>query len=190
MMPAGTLVPVILTMNTIYEPDLKYCPQCSDEYRAEMTTCATCDLELITGVQMQAIEESRRREKAMRTLEIGPDEPMTTIRKGPVLQMKQLQSYLRRHGIPSLVVKEDSDGCNKGCCRGSELFLQVRTGDLQEVMAVLELEYRQSTGLSDHDTSLAGAVYNVRAEEATCPACGFRFATSSTTCPDCGLCFA
>jgi hypothetical protein len=177
-------------MNAMFEPDLKYCPQCSDEYRAEMTICATCGLELLSGVQMQTMKETRRKNKAARSMEIGPDEPVTAIRKGPVLQMKQLQTYLRQLGIPSLAVKEASDGCNKGCCRGGEVLLQVRTSDLQEVMVALEQEYRQSTGLSDHDTSLVGAVYNVHAEEATCPACGFRFATSSTTCPDCGLCFA
>jgi hypothetical protein len=176
-------------MTPTIEPDLKYCPQCADEYRAEIQTCATCGLELLTGVQMQARLEASQQKKAPRSLEIFPDEPMTAIRKGPVLQMKQLQSYLLQHGIPSLAAKEIPENCNKGC-RGSELILQVRTSDLREVVTALEQEYRQTTGLSDHDTSLANAVYNVQASEATCPACGFRFPTRSTTCPDCGLCFA
>lgn len=176
-------------MNLPIEPDLKYCPQCADEYRAEIEKCAACGLELLTGVQMQALLESRGQKKVPRSLEIFPDEPMTTIRKGPVLQMKQLQTYLLEQGIPSLAVKESPENCSKGC-RGAELLLQVRTSDLREVAAALEQEHRKSTGLADHDTSLVGAVYNVQAKEATCPACGFQFPTSSTTCPDCGLCFA
>ncbi len=176
-------------MNLPIESDLKYCPQCADEYRAEIEICAACGLELLTGVQMQAVLDARGQGKVPRSLEIFPDEAMTTIRKGPVLQMKQLQSYLLQQGIPSLAVKESPENCSKGC-RGAELLLQVRTSDLREVAAALEQEHRQSTGLSDHDTSLAGAIYNVDVKEATCPACGFRFSTSSTACPDCGLCFA
>jgi predicted Zn-ribbon and HTH transcriptional regulator len=175
-------------MHLNIEPDLKYCPQCNDEYRAEIGACATCGVALLTGLEMQARMAAHREEKSPRSLEIFPDEPMTTIRKGPVLAMKQLQAYLLQQGIPSLATKESPENCTKGC-RGSELLLQVRTSDLREVAAVLEEEYRQTTGLSDHDTSLADAVYNVEVQEAVCPACGFRFTTSSTSCPDCGLCF-
>ena len=171
------------------EPDLKYCSQCNDEYRAEIQTCAVCGLELLTGVQMLARVEASQQRKSARTLEILPEDPMTTVRKGPVMQMKQLQSFLLEQGIPSLAIKESPENCNTGC-RGGELLLHVRTSDLQDVITALEQEHRQTTGLSDHDTSLAGAVYNVQAEEATCPACGFRFSTRSPTCPDCGLCFA
>jgi hypothetical protein len=171
------------------EPDLKYCPHCDDEYRAEIQTCAVCNIELLTGVQMQARLDASQQRKAARTLDILSADPMTTVRKGTVLHMKQLQSYLLAQGIPSLAIKESPENCNTGC-RGGELLLQVRTSDLQDVVTALEQEHRQTTGLSDHDTSLAGAVYNVQAEEATCPACGFRFSTRSPTCPDCGLCFA
>lgn len=171
------------------EPDLKYCPQCNDEYRAEIKTCAVCGLELLTGVQMQARLDASLQRKAARTMEILPSDPMTTVRKGSVLVIKQLQSYLLEQGIPSLAIKESPENCSKGC-RGGELLLHVRTSDLQDVMVALEQEYRQTTGLSEHDTSLAGSVYNAQAEEATCPACGFRFSTRSPTCPDCGLCFA
>jgi predicted Zn-ribbon and HTH transcriptional regulator len=181
--------PPELTMNLNIEPDLKYCPQCNDEYRAEIVTCATCKVALLTGVEMQARLEAHQEKKSPRSLEIFPDEPMTTIRKGQVLPMKQLQAYLLQQGIPSLATKESAENCTKGC-RGGELLLQVRTSDLREVAAALEQEYRQTTGLSDHDTSLVEAVYNAHVQEAICPACGFRFATSSTTCPDCGLCFA
>lgn len=176
-------------MNLIIEPDLKYCPQCTDEYRAEIQTCAACGVKLLTGVEMQARLDARRQNRESRSLEMHPDEPMITVRKGPVLQMKQLQSYLLQQGIPSLAIKESPENCSKGC-RGGELLLQVRTSDLQEVMTALEQEHRQTTGLSDHDTSFVDAVYNVHVEEVTCPACGFKFSTRSTTCPDCGLCFA
>jgi len=175
-------------MHMNIEPDLNYCPQCRDEYRAEILTCAACGVALLTGVEMQARMAAPGEETSPRSLEIFADEPMTTIRKGQVLAIKQLQAYLLAEGIPSLATKESPENCTKGC-RGVELLLQVRTSDLREVAAALDQEYRQTTGLADHDTSLAGAVFDVAVQEAVCPACGFRFATSSTSCPDCGLCF-
>lgn len=170
------------------EPDCNYCPQCRDEYRAEIRTCASCGLALLTGLEMRARMAAPGEEASPRSLEILVDEPMTTIRKGQVLTIKQLQAYLLAQGIPSLATKESPENCTKGC-RGVELLLQVRTSDLREVAAALDREHRQTTGLADHDTSLVGAVFDVAVEEAVCPACGFRFATSSTSCPDCGLCF-
>lgn len=175
-------------MSLSIEPDCNYCPQCRDEYRAEIRTCASCGLALLTGLEMRARMAAPGEEDSPRSLEILADEPMTTIRKGQVLTIKQLQVYLLAQGIPSLATKEGPENCTTGC-RGVELVLQVRTSDLGEVAAALDREHQLATGLADHDTSLAGAVFDATVEEAVCPACGFRFATSSTSCPDCGLCF-
>ncbi len=171
------------------DPELKYCPQCKDEYRAEIETCAACDIELLAGIRMQELLDNVLQRRAERSMDIKAEDELVTIRKGPALQIKQLQTYLKNLAIPSLAVVEGDAGCNKGCC-GTELLLRVRMNDAQEVVSALEQEHRQSTGLADHDISYADSVYNLNAEEVTCPACGFRFATGSTTCPDCGLCFA
>lgn len=172
-------------MQQSIDPELQYCPRCHDEYRADIRTCAACGVALIRGAEVLAQADSRQ--QALRSLEIHADEPVLSIRKGPVLQIKELQAYLLRHGLPSLAVKEGSGSCG---CRGAELVLQVRESDLQEVMDALEQEYRRSTGLADHDTRFVGAIYDVQAAEAVCPACGHRFSTEATACPDCGLCFA
>ena len=167
------------------DPELKYCPRCDDEYRPEILTCASCGVELRLGRDILAAHDGRgQREDAV--WEIGPDEHLVGIRKGPIMQIKALQSHLNRAGLPSLLVKEDSGGCG---CRGPEVLLYVRENDLQEVAAALAEEYWQNTGLADHDTRLSGAVYDDQAQEALCPACGFRFSTRETACPDCGLCF-
>jgi hypothetical protein len=174
-------------MNPTIDSELNYCPRCGDEYRADIRTCAACAIDLLSGEQMLARQAARQRPASSRLLEIHPDEPVVTIRKGPLLQIKESQAYLLNRGLPALAVKESGAACG---CRGVELLLQVRESDLPEVMAVLAEEYRQSTALSDHDTRFAGAVYNAEEAEAVCPACGCRFATSLAACPDCGLCFA
>jgi len=175
-------------MNLIIDPELKYCPSCNDEYRAEITTCAACDVELLTGSQLLELEDQKQQRKEGRNMELSPDDEMVNIRKGPVMEMKELQIVLEREGIPSLAVQEGG-GCGQGCC-GTNLLVQVRMSDVQDVLAILEQDHVRSTGLQYHDTTHAGAVFNTAAENATCPACGCSFATTQAECPDCGLCFA
>lgn len=165
------------------DPECNYCPQCKGEYRAEIQSCADCGLALVSGVLLLA----RQEERVSRPDEIDPAEPVVVVRKGPILQMKALQATLRAQGLPAVVAREAGGCCG---CRGPEVLLQVREEDLAEVMAALEREYRQSTGLADHDARFAGAVCDGGEAEAVCPACGCRFPPGSSECPDCGLCFA
>ncbi|MCW5208158.1 hypothetical protein VU11_05815 [Desulfobulbus sp. US2] len=116
-----------------------------------------------------------------------PDDELVSIRRGPLVQMKDFQSMLKREGIPSIAVSEDSN-CGQGSC-ATNLFVQIRKSDLQDVVAILERDHVRSTGLEDHDLSTAGAVIDTAAEQATCPACGYSFSTTEASCPDCGLCF-
>ncbi|MGD9950092.1 MAG: hypothetical protein AB7U29_16690 [Desulfobulbus sp.] len=167
------------------DPELKYCPQCGDEYRAEIQTCASCRVPLELGTAMLAAAATKE-PAGTGPVEIGPDESVVSIRKGPMLQIKELQQYLKSRGLAARIAKEEGPGCG---CRGPEVVLQIREQELQQVMAVLAEEYWQSTGLDDHDTQFAGSVFDDQAEEALCPACGHRFPTSESTCPDCGLCF-
>jgi hypothetical protein len=173
-------------MNRTIDPDLQYCPSCNDEYRADIRACAACGIDLLSGKQMLALQ-AERDQRNLRPLEIDSDEALRTVRKGSVPQIKELQAYLLRRGIPSLAVKESAGSCG---CRGAELLLQVREPDLGDALTALEQEHRQSTALSDHDVCFTDEVFNPEEPEAVCPACGHRFSTSSAICPDCGLCFA
>ncbi|MDD2463296.1 MAG: hypothetical protein PHI97_04810 [Desulfobulbus sp.] len=168
------------------DPELKYCPKCGDEYRAEIQACAGCTVPLVLGRVLLAAVESSNAPVESRPLIIGPDEAVVSIRKGPMLQIKELQQYLKKRGVAAQIFKDDGAGCG---CRGPEVILQVREQELQQVMAVLAEEYCQTTGLADHDTQFAGSVFDDQAEDALCPACGHRFSTQENTCPDCGLCF-
>lgn len=170
------------------EEELKYCPRCHDEYRAEIVTCAACEVQLVMGNVLKAMLEEQQQSRRSRSMDISPEDELVDIRRGPVIQIKEIQKVLAEQHLPSLAVGEEG-GCGKGGC-GKDLLLKVRLADIQDVMAVLEEEHARSTGLSDHDTRYAGAVFNTGAEKATCPACGCVFPTTTPTCPDCGLCFA
>jgi uncharacterized OB-fold protein len=67
------------------------------------------------------------------------------------------------------------------------MHLQVREGDVQDAVTILAREFRESTGLADHDLSHLQAAFDPRAPQTICPACGTPLAPTAATCPDCGL---
>ena len=168
------------------DPECNYCPTCHDEYRPEITTCAACGVALESSAALRARLD---RQRAVRPEPIGADEPLALVRRGPLGQIRQLQALLEAHGLAAIARTDGPAGC-RTTCRGAELLLQVRAADLAEVLALLDEEHRRTTVLTDYDTSLADEVFDAGRNEATCPACGCRFPTSSSTCPDCGLSFA
>lgn len=169
------------------DPDLKYCPQCEDEYRADIENCAVCKIPLITGRDKIAMREAQQRQLAQRKGALSPDEDIVTIHSASMQDMKHLEELLAVENIGTLVVGDDNS-CGKGCCP-STYYLQVRREDAQDAYKIILAEQQRLTALHYHDTAHVDNVFNADAGEATCPACGHTFSTTSTTCPDCGLCF-
>ncbi len=172
----------------VTDPELKYCPQCDEEYRAEIEMCATCEVVLLRGTEKLALEQETDAKLSARSMELSSDDNLANIRKGPLNDMKHLQNVLAAEKIPSLVAGEKGN-CGAGCCGGGDFFLQIRVEDGEEAMEVLTREFKRTTSLDSHDLSNIHAVFDTGAEQSTCPACGFRFSTTLKTCPDCGLCF-
>ncbi len=166
------------------DPELKYCPQCDDEYRAEMKLCASCEVELIDGPQLIA-KLAAQEKRPRRSPDISRNDQLVALRKGNLLDMKNLQHLLKQEGIPALIAGEGPE-CKQGCC-GPEVILHVRMEDAEDSVVVLAGEFQRSTALASHDLSTADSVFDQDAEKVTCPACGYRFAPTSPECPDCGL---
>lgn len=169
------------------DPDLKYCIQCDDEYRAEIEKCATCGIDLITGLQKIEMEEARQQKLKSRTAELSPDDDLAVIRRGSLSDMRHLEALLDRENIGTLLVGDD-DSCGKGCCP-SVYNLLVKREDGMDAVQIIEEEHRRTTGLASHENENGDTVFNPQASEAQCPACGHSFPTTETTCPDCGLSF-
>ncbi len=170
------------------DPDLKYCPKCDEEYRAEIERCVSCDVALLSGQERMLMEEAVLKKKDARSMEITGDDELANIRKGSIHDMKQLQTLLAAENIPSMLAGEPGN-CGKGCCGGGELYLQIKVSDGEDAVRVLAHDFRQKTALDSHDLSTAHAIIDTNAEQSTCPACGFSFSATIATCPDCGLCF-
>lgn len=169
------------------EPDLKYCPQCNDEYRAEIEKCAACGIELITGRQKMEMEEVLRKKLESRTAELSPDDDLVTLRRGPLSEMRRLAMLLNDEKIGTLLAGDEKT-CSQSCCP-TVYDLLVKREDGMEAFNIIEEEHKRTTGLTYHEHPDADIVFNPEAGEACCPACGHRFPTTGTTCPDCGLNF-
>ena len=170
------------------DPELKYCPVCDEEYRADIKMCADCAVELISGREKIGAEEAVRQRREARSMELSADDELVNIRKGPLLEMKKLQQILAKELVPALIAGEKTSNCGKGCC-GTEFFLQIKREDGELAMEALARDFKRTTALDHHDLSHVRSVYDPGAGQTVCPACGFRFAPTTSTCPDCGLCF-
>jgi hypothetical protein len=171
----------------IIDPELKYCPQCHDEYRAEYERCAECEILLITGTEMQELEKGRQEKLATSKDEIAPDDQLMVIERGSLSEVRYLQELMAAEGIATRVVGEDRS-CGGSCCSPTVL-LQVRPEEAADALRIMAAEHRRSTALDHHHSEHGDAVFDFNATVATCPACGSTFSTTIIECPDCGLCF-
>lgn len=169
------------------EHDLKYCPKCRDEYRAEAETCATCAIALVWGAELVVMESNDGASRRNRKGPLTPDDQLAVVFQGALGDLKHLKGLLEAEQIGAMISKEGG-GCASGGC-APKFELQVRQEEVRDALEVLAQEHRRATVLAEHDATHAEAVFNPEAGEAVCPACGFAFATTTTTCPDCGLCF-
>ncbi|MFW2367846.1 MAG: hypothetical protein ACN4GW_15630 [Desulforhopalus sp.] len=166
---------------------MNYCPRCGDEYRADIASCASCNVPLISGEEKLSQVLDQKEIRADRSMELSPDDELLTIRKGSVNDIKSLQKMLAADRIPSLIAG-DENSCRKGCC-GPELYLQVRKEDMDAVTQILTRDFISSTALDDYDLRNADAVFDQQADTTLCPACGCSFSPTIGACPECGLCF-
>ena len=124
----------------------------------------------------------------MRSMELLPGDELVSLRKGPLKDMKMLQKVLAAERIPSILAGDEAS-CGKGCC-GPEMYLQVKTADIDVATEVLARDFVKSTALNITDLKHADVVFDEQAKETVCPACGCRFSPTVGACPDCGLCFS
>ncbi|MFZ5774335.1 MAG: zinc ribbon-containing (seleno)protein DG [Thermodesulfobacteriota bacterium] len=169
------------------DPEMSYCPQCRDEYRAGVAACVACGVPLVSGEAMLAMERARRGAAHGRKGPIGPNDQAVTVLEAALPEVKRVQALLEGERIGTAIVGQEA-GCGKGC-GGPKFQLQVRLEEARDAMHVLAVDHRRVTGLDHHDAPYLDTVFDPEAGEAVCPACGFAFSTATTTCPDCGLCF-
>ena len=170
----------------MFESELKYCPECRDEYRSEISVCAACKVDLLSGAQMlkQAGISAQKNQPKM---EIQSGDELLPLQKGNLLDMKRVKNLLEAHNIPALLVKDEQ--CRSGCCGGVEVVIQIRWDDRERAAILLKEEHERTTGMKFHQDQAEESIFNPDSQLAVCPACGHTFSPNGPDCPDCGLCF-
>ena len=95
------------------DPEMRYCPDCGDEYRADIETCAGCGVALVSGEERLREAKHRHKEFNSRSMEIGDNEARVAIRHGKLRDLKPSQLLLARERIPALLVGQPG-GCSSG----------------------------------------------------------------------------
>lgn len=170
------------------DPEMNYCPDCEVEFRSDIHKCPSCDVPLITGKEKIQLQAAQNESFSTRSMEIVPGDELVSIRKGPLKDIKILQKILATERIPSIIAG-DEGSCGKGCC-GPEMYLQIRNADSEAATVVLARDFVKTTAVNIEDLKHADVVFDERAAETVCPACGCRFSPTVGACPECGLCFA
>jgi hypothetical protein len=97
---------------------------------------------------------------------------------------KDLKRDCEAQGV-ELVLNHNDQTCNRGCSVTVEVLAQET--DLPIVQKIYSENYQQLLKGHDVNFDIINSVYDTSQDSAVCPACGFKFSTSSSECPDCGL---
>jgi hypothetical protein len=170
----------------MFETDLKYCPECKEEYRPEISVCPLCVVDLLSGTQMLQ-KHGNPDQKSQAKVEIQAGDELVAMQKGNLLDMKRVKNLFAKHNIPALLIKDEQ--CRSGCCGGVEVVLQIRWGDRDRAAVILQEEHERTTGITFDQDHTKESIFNPDAQLAVCPACGHSFSPNGPDCPDCGLCF-
>jgi hypothetical protein len=100
----------IETERLAIDPDLRYCPECEDEYQASIKRCVSCDRVLISGAEK--LENLSLQELAFngRLMNINVQHECVVIRNGKLRDLKLLQILLETERIPTIISGESAGG--------------------------------------------------------------------------------
>lgn len=162
-----------------------YCPSCGIEYRSEITSCVSCNVDLVSGKEWLRRQQERALVDRQRSMLIGPDDTLVPLQQGTLQDMKAVQHLLKKERIPSILSGDEMS------CRGCrpQLTLEIKEVDFDAARKVLSADFLTSTGVNINDLPAADIVFDIQAEEVVCPACSARFSPTVGACPECGLSF-
>lgn len=150
------------------DDQVKICPQCGAEYYAHITTCKSCDVELIFP---------HEREEYERKLP-NPEGELVCVEEGNYQRIMELATALTNAGIEPSVFKFSAE---KGCASKGDFGLFVHQNIAEETAKIIdEFWHKLYPELKEIEDRLSKGL---------CPACGAALMGSTNVCPECGLNF-
>lgn len=171
----------------MFDPQMKYCQACGDEYVPDVTNCGVCGSVLYSGAEMLSAYHEKKKVFSYRKGALTTKDDVVTIFRGPLAEVKRIGALFAAENIGTRIVGEGG-GCKKGCC-SPDVELVIRREDGAEAQRLINADFEKMTGVSSFSHDIVDNGYDPGSEKSTCPACGFVFDTCSAACPDCGLCF-
>ncbi len=92
----------------MFDPEMKYCPKCNDEYMMVAERCAACDIPLLTSAEMVDFHSVKSARKGALTA----SDDVITIHQGAMADLKHLQHLFAQENIGAAITS-DSGGCGK-----------------------------------------------------------------------------
>lgn len=90
------------------DTDCNYCPECEEEYRAEIATCASCSIPLIPGSEKLMLLRRQEADQQPGSMEISADDELVTLQVGKLINLKPLKHLLKKEHIPSILAGGDT----------------------------------------------------------------------------------
>ncbi|MET0551567.1 MAG: hypothetical protein ABW221_00920 [Vicinamibacteria bacterium] len=151
---------------------VRVCPECDEEYRPDIATCADCGSELVDRAldeQGRPIAEPAQAESEQVTL--------VALYSGPAAALRPLAEALAEAGVAQRFVPIPGQ---------SGLTLAVAQEDGARAMEALAGFHGRGTELG---LSELAATFQAGddAQEHACPACGAAVPVDAAECPECGL---
>jgi predicted amidophosphoribosyltransferase len=151
---------------------VRVCPECDEEYRPDIASCADCGTELVD----RTLDEQGRPVAEPAQAE-GEQVALVALYSGPAAALRPLAEALAAAGVAQKFVPIPGQ---------SGLTLAVAQEDGVRAMEALAGFHGRGTELG---LSELAATFEARPEdpEHACPACGAAVPEDASECPDCGL---
>lgn len=151
---------------------VRVCPDCDEEYRPDIATCADCGTDLVD----RALDEEGR-PIAEPAQAAGEQVTLVALYAGPAAALRPLAEALAAAGIAQKLVPIPNQ---------SGLTLAVARADGARAMEALADFHGRGTELGLAELAATFQAGDESAEHA-CPACGAVALADASECPDCGL---
>lgn len=151
---------------------VRVCPECDEEYRPDIATCADCGADLVD----RAVDEQGRRLAEPIQAE-GEPVTLVALYSGPAAALRPLAEALAAAGVAQRFVPLPGQ---------SGLTLAVAQEDGPRALEALSAFHGRGTELGISELSATFEAGGDTHEHA-CPACGAAIPADASECPDCGL---
>jgi len=150
-----------------------FCPVCRDEYRPGFTRCATCDVDLVTTLDVAAPVKP-----APVLAEVAAEEATANYCGFLTLEeAREARDSVKKAGMPAEILIRDAPAHADGPpAAEEEYWLRVRPKDFRAIVGIVGFEPAHAD--DEDDAGVFG-----------CAECGATVPASAERCPGCGLRF-